>query len=66
MANSTYSTAGTALGLGGNLADQVAGETEEERKKRLALEAQKRALGPLATPYGAAAKALGLGYGGGG
>lgn len=43
------------------LADQLQGETEEERKKRLAMEAQRRALGPMATPYGAAAPMLGLG-----
>jgi len=41
MANSPYSAAGAALslggdrGLGGQLSDQVATETEDERKKRL-------------------------------
>jgi RecA/RadA recombinase len=36
----------TDLGLGGSLADQVAGETEEERKKRMAQMQQMRQLGP--------------------
>ncbi len=44
-----------------SLPDQLAGETEDERKKRLADEAQKKALGPMATPYGAASRTLGLG-----
>jgi hypothetical protein len=37
--------AATDLGLGDQLAAQVAGETEEQRKKRMAELAQKQALG---------------------
>ena len=49
----------TDLGLGGpGLQQQVDDETDEQRKKRLALAAQQKALGP-------AAQTLGLGsYGG--
>jgi hypothetical protein len=36
----------TDLGLGGSLAQQVAGETAEERKKRMAQLQQMQALGP--------------------
>jgi hypothetical protein len=57
---SPYSAAATDLSLT-SLTDQLAGETEEERKKRLADEAQRKALGPLATPYGMASRTLGLG-----
>lgn len=35
-----------ALGLGNNLAQQVAGETEEERKRRMGQLAQSQLLGP--------------------
>ena len=38
--------ASTDLGLGDQLAGQVAGETEEERKKRMALMKQQQLLGP--------------------
>ena len=51
--------AATDLGLGGDaLGQQLKSETEEERKKRLALASQRQSLGP-------AAMSLGLGgYGG--
>ena len=44
------SQAAADLGLGSALTQQVAGETEEERKRRLAREAQMKALGPAASP----------------
>lgn len=40
------SPASMALGLGDQLAQQVAGETEEMRKKRMAELQQKQMLGP--------------------
>lgn len=40
------SPAGADLGLGDMLSQQVAGETEEERKKRMAQIKQQQALGP--------------------
>lgn len=40
------SPAGADLGLGDQLADQVAGETEEQRKKRMAELQQRQMLGP--------------------
>jgi hypothetical protein len=40
------SPAVSALGLGDALADQVAGETEEARKKRMAELQQRQQLGP--------------------
>ena len=56
------------LGLGSALAQQVAGESEDERKRRLAREAQMKALGPAASPAvmslfgGGQGAALGKGY----
>ena len=52
------SAAATDLGLGSTLRSQVAGETEEQRRKRLQMEAMKRAglQGPVASS--AAANAL--------
>lgn len=47
---SSLSPAVTDLGLGDMLGQQVAGETEEERKKRMALMQQSRLLGPAASP----------------
>lgn len=46
-ANSTPSAVGAVgdLGLGGALSQQVAGESEEERKKRMALMQQNKLLG---------------------
>lgn len=48
MPDPTYglSPAGTDLGLGDMLAQQVAGETEEQRKKRMAELQQRQNLGP--------------------
>lgn len=46
MPLSLPTSAADALGLGDQLAQQVAGETVEERKKRMAELAQKQALGP--------------------
>jgi len=43
-------SAADALGLGGRLSQQVAGETEEERKKRMALMQQNKLLGPSGSP----------------
>lgn len=40
------SPAGADLGLGDQLAEQVAGETEEQRKKRMAEMQQRQQLGP--------------------
>lgn len=40
------SPAGAALGLGDTLAQQAAGETEEQRKKRMAQLQEKQLLGP--------------------
>ncbi len=38
------------LGLGGMLQDQVAGETEEQRKKRMLQMQQRQMMGPVGTP----------------
>jgi hypothetical protein len=46
IGNSGASPAVDALGLGDVLAQQVAGETEEQRKKRMSEMAEKQALGP--------------------
>lgn len=48
MPDSTFglSPAGEALGLGDMLAQQVQGETDEQRKKRMAELAQRQNLGP--------------------
>lgn len=43
---SVLSAASEALGLGDVLAEQVADETEDQRKKRMAQLQQKQALGP--------------------
>jgi hypothetical protein len=44
--NTGLSPASSDLGLGGTLATQVAGETEEQRKKRMAELQQQQLLGP--------------------
>jgi hypothetical protein len=54
---SLLSPSGMAL-WGGSLPDQLDQETEEQRKRRLVEEAQRKALGPT---YGAASRTLGLG-----
>jgi hypothetical protein len=60
--NSTFGLGvASDLGLGGQLSDQVAGETEEERKKRLAA-LRARGIDP-ANPGLGAASALGLSMG---
>jgi hypothetical protein len=46
------SPAGQALGLGNSLSQQLADETEEQRKKRLQLQQQQMALGPAAMTLG--------------
>lgn len=46
------SPAASDLGLGGGLADQVADDVEEERKKRLARQQQMSLLGPAAMALG--------------
>lgn len=52
------SPAGAALGLGDMLGQQVSGETEEQRKKRMAQLEMQRAVGPSGSM---AATSLGLG-----
>lgn len=44
------SPAGVDLGLGDMLAGQVAGETEEQRKRRMLEAQQRRLMGPAGTP----------------
>lgn len=44
--NPSLSAAGADLGLGDMLGQQVSGETEEQRKKRMATMEQQRLLGP--------------------
>lgn len=51
------------LGLGGMLSDQVAGETEEQRKKRLQEMQQRAMMGPAGTPATMALFGGGLGAG---
>jgi hypothetical protein len=46
------SPAGAELGLGGALADQVAGETEEQRRRRMAQIAAQRQTGMNMSPAG--------------
>jgi hypothetical protein len=46
------SAAGSALNLGGSLAQQVKDETDEQRKKRLQLAQQQQALGPAGMSLG--------------
>lgn len=41
---------GLGTGLGGLLSDQVAGETEEQRKKRMLEMQQRQAMGPGNSP----------------
>jgi hypothetical protein len=43
------SPAGADLGLGDMLSAQVSGETQEQRKKRMAEVAQQQAMGPFAS-----------------
>jgi hypothetical protein len=46
MATNSLSPASTDLGLGDALSAQVAGETEEQRKKRMAQLQQQQQMGP--------------------
>lgn len=46
LPNSQLSASGVALGLGDLLSEQVAGETEDARKKRMASLTEKQLLGP--------------------
>lgn len=62
VASSSPIPASTDLGLGSMLSDQVADETDEQKKKRLAQAAQSRLLGMVP---GASALGLGSGAGGG-
>jgi len=55
------------LGLGDQLSQQVAGETEEQRKKRMAAIQQQQSLGPagsmsVTSLFGMGAGARGAGY----
>lgn len=50
MSTLGLSPAGSDLGLGDMLADQVAGETEEQRKRRMQELQQRRLMGPAGTP----------------
>lgn len=65
--NSALSPASADLGLGGQLSQQVAGETDEQRKKRLAQIQQQQELGPagsmsVTSLFGMSAGARGAGY----
>lgn len=44
------SPAGSDLGLGSMLQEQVAGETEEQRKKRMLQMQERQAMGPAGSP----------------
>lgn len=69
MPDPTYglSPASEALGLGDMLQKQVAGETEEQRKKRMAEMQQRQSLGPAGSLavnsiFGPTGGASGAGY----
>jgi hypothetical protein len=62
--STSLSPAGVALGLGDLLGQQVAGETEEMRKKRMASLTEKQMLGPAGSL--AVTSLLGPNGGGGG
>ncbi len=57
----SLSPASTDLGLGSLLTDQVAGETEEQRKKRMAEMQQRQLMGPAGSPATLALLGGGLG-----
>lgn len=46
----TFGNAVDDLGLGSMLADQVAGETDEQRKKRMAQMQDRKLMGPAGSP----------------
>lgn len=63
----SLSPAGADLGLGDALSQQVAGETDEQRKKRMAQMQQQQQLGPsgslaVTSLFGMSAGARGAGY----
>jgi hypothetical protein len=65
--NSNLSPAGADLGLGDMLGQQVMGETDEQRKKRMAEMQQKQLLGPagsmsVTSLFGMTGGAKGAGY----
>lgn len=65
--NPGLSPAATDLGLGDMLSQQVAGETEEQRKKRMLELKQKQQLGPagslaVTSPFGMQGGLPGAGY----
>jgi hypothetical protein len=67
MPSNNLSSASADLGLGDQLSQQVAGETEEQRKKRLAQIQQQQQLGPagsmaVTSLFGVSAGARGAGY----
>ncbi len=62
----SLSPASTDLGLGSLLTDQVAGETEEQRKKRMQELQQQKLMGPAGSPATLALFGGGMGAGGAG
>ena len=67
MLSSLTGSAVADLGLGGQLGQQVAGETEEERKRRMAQQRQQQTLGPsgsmaVQSLFGARGGTAGAGY----
>jgi hypothetical protein len=65
--NQNLSPGSADLGLGDMLSQQVAGETEEQRKKRMAMLQQNQALGPsgslaVTSLFGMSGGAKGAGY----
>jgi hypothetical protein len=54
------------LGLGDQLNQQVAGETDEERKKRMALMQQQKLIGPSGSMAVTSLFGMGAGVSGGG
>lgn len=63
---SGFSSAVTDLGLGGMLTEQVAGETEEQRKKRMQMMQDQKTMGPAGSPATTALFGGGMGGGYGG
>jgi len=62
--NQPMGYAAADLGLGGMLQDQVSGETEEQRKKRMLQMQQRQMMGPAGTPATQMLFGSGLGSGG--
>lgn len=61
--NQPMGYAAADLGLGDLLTDQVAGETEEQRRKRMQAMQQRQTMGPAGTPATMALFGGGLGAG---